>query len=41
MCSSLMKEHEKLPLPVEEYFTDCLLALFEFLCKGVPDVEKW
>ena len=40
MCSSLMKEGEKLPLPVEEYFTDCLLALLEFLCAGVPDVEN-
>ena len=41
MISSLMKAGEKLPLQVEEYFTDCLLALLEFFCQGIREVDLW
>ena len=39
VISSLMKAGEKLPLQVEEYFTDCLLALLEFFCQGIREVD--
>ena len=38
MCSALMKQSEKLPLQVEDYMTDCLIALLEFMCGGIKDV---
>ena len=38
MCSALMKQSEKLPLQVEDYMTDCLIALLEFMSGGIKDV---